>query len=39
MKNPVATGFTLLEMLVAVCILAIVSAVAVPLLSGNDPRS
>ena len=38
MKNPVATGFTLLEMLVAVCILAIVSAVAVPLLSGNDPQ-
>ena len=38
MKNLVATGFTLLEMLVAVCILAILSAVAVPLLSGNDPQ-
>jgi prepilin-type N-terminal cleavage/methylation domain-containing protein len=38
MKEPVATGFTLLEMLVVVCILAIVSAVAVPLLSGNDPQ-
>jgi prepilin-type N-terminal cleavage/methylation domain-containing protein len=38
MKNPVATGFTLLEMLVVVLILAIVSAAAIPLLSGNDPR-
>lgn len=38
MNKPVATGFTLLEMLIVVCILAIVSAVAVPLLSGNDPQ-
>jgi prepilin-type N-terminal cleavage/methylation domain-containing protein len=38
MKNTVATGFTLLETLIAVCILAIVSTVAVPLLSGNDPQ-
>jgi prepilin-type N-terminal cleavage/methylation domain-containing protein len=38
MNRSVATGFTLLEMLICVCILAIVSVVAVPLLSGNDPQ-
>ena len=38
MKKRVATGFTLLEMLIVICILAIVSAVAMPLLSGNDPQ-
>jgi prepilin-type N-terminal cleavage/methylation domain-containing protein len=38
MNRSVAPGFTLLEMLIAVCILAIVSAVALPLLSGNDPQ-
>ena len=38
MKKPVATGFTLLELLVVVCIVAIVSGVAIPLLSGNDPQ-
>jgi prepilin-type N-terminal cleavage/methylation domain-containing protein len=38
MKAGVVTGFTLLEMLIAICILAILSAVAIPLLSGNDPQ-
>jgi prepilin-type N-terminal cleavage/methylation domain-containing protein len=38
MNKTVATGFTLLEMLIVVCILAIVSSVALPLLSGNDPQ-
>lgn len=38
MNRSVATGFTLLELLISVCILAIVSAVAVPLLTGNDPQ-
>jgi prepilin-type N-terminal cleavage/methylation domain-containing protein len=38
MKGFVATGFTLLEMLIAICILAILSAAAIPLMSGNDPQ-
>ncbi len=38
MNKLVASGFTLLEMLVTVAILAIVSAVTLPLLSGNDPQ-
>jgi prepilin-type N-terminal cleavage/methylation domain-containing protein len=37
MNKLVATGFTLLEMLVTVAILAIMAVVAIPLLSSNDP--
>jgi prepilin-type N-terminal cleavage/methylation domain-containing protein len=38
MNKTVAPGFSLLELMVVVCILAIVSTVALPLLSGTDPQ-